>query len=312
MLRAMRHPDPLLTDRGDRRRPLQLLLGIVLFVIAQAVLTGTVLLATVIAGGDFADGPDPWAYLLGACLGAAVALGGYLLLVGPLGGRPGLGLRGPGKLTELLVGAAIGVALISLAVGVIALLGGYRVTGLSASPQLLVPLAMGIGAAFIEEIVFRGVLLRVLEAWLGSWAALGITALVFGLIHFTNPDASFAAALALVIEAGILLGAAYLLTRRLWFVIGLHLTWNFVQAGLFSSAVSGTGEQNGLLIAEMHGPVWLTGGVMGVEGSLVSVLLGLTAGIVMLVLAARRGHLLPSVRRAERAVQSPVREPVTR
>ena len=242
----------------------------------------------------------PWALLIGACVGAAIAIGGYLLIVGPLGGSPGLGLRGRGKLAELAVGLLLGTALVTLAVGLITLLGGYRITGISPSPQLLVPLAIGIGAGVIEEVLFRGVLLRVLDSWLGSWAALAITSLLFGLIHLTNPGASVLTALGLVVVAGVLLGAAYLLTRRLWLVIGIHIAWNTVQAGVFSSIVSGTGTQSGLLVAEMQGPAWLTGGSMGMEGSLVTVVLGFAAGIVMLVLAARRGHLLPSVRRQDR------------
>ena len=242
----------------------------------------------------------PWALVIGACVGAAIAIGGYLLIVGPLGGSPGLGLRGRGKLAELAVGLLLGTALVTLAVGLITLLGGYRITGISPSPQLLVPLAIGIGAGVIEEVLFRGVLLRVLDSWLGSWAALAITSLLFGLIHLTNPGASVLTALGLVVVAGVLLGAAYLLTRRLWLVIGIHIAWNTVQAGVFSSVVSGTGTQSGLLVAEMQGPAWLTGGSMGIEGSLVTVVLGFAAGIVMLVLAARRGHLLPSVRRQDR------------
>lgn len=281
-------------DRTDRRRGLQLALGVLLFRGAQFVMAGVAGLATVASGA-----PAPWALLLSAAVGAALAVAGYLLIVGRVGGRPGLALRGHGTLAELAVGLALGVALIVLSVGLIALLGGYRVTGLAPSPQLLVPLAIGLGAGVVEEIVFRGILLRVLDAWLGSWAALAITSLLFGLTHLTNPGASLLTALGLVIEAGVLLGAAYLLTRRLWLAFGLHIAWNTVQAGVFSSAVSGTGRQSGLLLAETSGPTWLTGGAMGIEGSLVSVLLGLAAGVVMLVLAARRGHLLPSVR-AER------------
>ncbi|MGP9612475.1 lysostaphin resistance A-like protein [Brachybacterium sp. AOP42-B2-9] len=265
---------------GGRRRGLQLLLGVVVFLAAE--------MTVVTVGGLTAS---PWMLLLGACAGAAVALGGYLLIVGLIGGRPGLGLRGRGKLAELAAGLVLGTALLTLAVGLIALLGGYRVTGISASPQLLAPLAVGIGAGVIEEIVFRGILLRVLESWWGSWVALAITSLLFGLIHLMNPGASILTALLLVVEAGVLLGAAYLLTRRLWFAFGLHIAWNTVQAGMFSSAVSGTGTQRGLLVAEMHGPTWLTGGSMGIEGSLLTVLLGFVTGIVMLLLAARRGHL---------------------
>lgn len=273
-------------DRSDHRRGLQLLLGIALFVVAQLIMVSV---AGLVGG--------PVGSLIGALVGAAVAVGGYLLIVGPIGGRPGLGLRGRGKLAELALGLALGTALLILAVGLITLFGGYRVTGISASPQLLVPLAIGIGAGFVEEVFFRGILLRVLDAWLGSWAALAITSLLFGLIHLLNPGASLVTALGLVIEAGVLLGAAYLLTRRLWLAFGLHIAWNTLQAGVFSSAVSGSGTQSGLLVAEFSGPTWLNGGSMGIEGSLLTVLLGFAAGIVMLVHAARRGHLQGPVRR---------------
>ncbi len=286
MLGGMNSSETPPLDRGDRRRGLQLLLGIALFLVAQLVM------ATVagLIGG-------PASTLIGALVGAALAVGGYLLIVGSIGGRPGLGLRGRGKLAELALGLALGAALLTLAVGVIALFGGYRVTGISASPQLLAPLAIGIGAGVVEEVVFRGILLRVLETWLGSWAALAITSLLFGLIHLMNPGASILTALGLVIEAGVLLGAAYLLTRRLWLAFGLHIVWNTLLAGVFSSAVSGSGTQSGLLVAEVSGPTWLTGGSMGIEGSLLTVLLGFVAGILMLVLAARRGHLQGPVRR---------------
>ena len=283
--------------RTDIRRPLQLVLGIVVFVASQLLAMGGALLLAVVAGDDLSAGLPPWAFLVGACLGAAAALGGLLLIVGPVGRSPGLALRGRGAVRELLLGCVLGTALIALSTGLITVLGGYRFTGIESAPDLLTPLALGIVAAFTEEVFFRGVLLRVLDAWLGSWAALAVSSLLFGLVHLTNPGATLLTALGLVIEAGVLLGAAYLLTRRLWLAIGIHLTWNAVQAGVFSSEVSGTGEQVGLLRLEAPGPDGLTGGTMGVEGSVVTVAVGLSAGAVMLVLAHRRGHLLPPVRR---------------
>jgi len=283
--------------RTDTRRPLQLLLGILLFPLSQLLAMGGGLVLAIISGDDLAAGVPSWAQLVGACLGAAAALGGLLLIVGPVGRSPGLTLRGPGALRELLLGCVLGTALITLSTGLIMALGGYDLVGIEPAPQLLTPLAIGIVAAFTEEVLFRGVLLRVLDAWLGSWAALAVSSLLFGLVHLTNPGATLITALGLVIEAGVLLGAAYLLTRRLWLAIGIHFAWNAVQAGVFSSEVSGTGEQVGLLRLEAPGPDWLTGGTMGVEGSVVTVAVGLSAGAVMLVLAHRRGHLLPPVRR---------------
>lgn len=284
--------------RTDVRRPLQLLLGVLVFIASQLLAMGGAVLLAILAGDDLAAGIPPWALLVGACLGAAAALGGLLLIVGPVGRSPGLTLRGRGALAELLLGCGIGAVLIAVSTGLIVLAGGYALVGLESAPDLLTPLAIGIVAAFTEEVLFRGVLLRVLDAWLGSWAALALSSLLFGLVHLTNPGATLVTALGLVIEAGVLLGAAYLLTRRLWLAIGIHFAWNAVQAGVFSSQVSGTGEQAGLLRLEARGPDWLTGGTMGVEGSVVAVAVGLTAGVVMLVLAHRRGHLLPRVRRA--------------
>lgn len=290
--------------RNGRLTWLQLILAIIAFAAVELLVSVIALVWGIVAHGTIpssssagASSFDPVGFLVAAVIGALLAIGGHLLIAGPIGARPGLALRGPGKLQEFTVGLVIGALLIALATGVIALLGGYRVTGLEAHPQLLGPLAIGIFAAFCEEVLFRGALLRLIDGWLGSWAALAITSVLFGALHFTNPDAGLWGAVAITIEAGVLLGSAYLLTRRLWLAIGIHLAWNSVQAGVFSFAVSGTGAQHGLLRAEHPGPAWLSGGAMGVEGSVVTVAVGLTAGIIMLVMARRRGMILGRDRR---------------
>lgn len=37
------------------------------------------------------------------------------------------------------------------------------------------------------------------------------------------------------------------LTRRLWLGMGLHMSWNFAQGGIFSGAVSGNDMPPGLI-----------------------------------------------------------------
>lgn len=297
--------------RNGRLTGLQLLLALIVFVVAELVWTLLAIVLTLVAdpaalgldGTPRAQSALPLAggaYLVGAVLAGALAVGGHLLIVGPLARRPGLAVRGRRVLGELALGLVIGAALISLSTGLIAMLGGYRVTGLDPQAELLGPLAIGVGAAFIEEVFFRGAVLRLLDGWLGSGPAVAISSILFGAVHLANPGAGLWGAIAIAVEASILLAGAYLLTRRLWLAIGIHLAWNTVQAGLFSWDVSGTGAQHGLLQAETAGPDWLTGGDMGVEGSVVTVAVGLAAGIVMLVLAHRRGHLLPRESRAAR------------
>ena len=101
--------------------------------------------------------------------------------------------------------------------------------------------ALGIAAAsgYIEEVIFRGVLFRIVEESLGTWLALGTTIALFGLAHLGNPNATLYGAAAIGIEAGMLLGAAYVVTRRLWFAVGVHFGWNFMQAGVFGRVSPG-------------------------------------------------------------------------
>lgn len=194
---------------------------------------------------------------------------------------------------ELLAGLAGGALLFSLAVGIVAALGGYRVAGSGHLATIWGPLTSAIIAGFAEELLFRGILFRFIERAGGSWIALVVISALFGAAHLANPNASLIAAAAIAIEAGILLGAVYMLTRRLWAAIGLHAAWNFTQEWVFGLPVSGTGGGDGLLRGQLTGPEILTGGAFGLEASLPAVLVATSAGVAMLVVAARRGKFAP-------------------
>ena len=94
-------------------------------------------------------------------------------------------------------------------------------------------------------------------------------------------------------EAGILLGAAYLVTRRLWLAVGIHAAWNFTQGWVFSVPVSGGEAPLGLLITRRIGPDWLTGGDFGLEASVVGMVVATGAGVALLVVAARHRAIVP-------------------
>jgi uncharacterized protein len=95
---------------------------------------------------------------------------------------------------------------------------------------------------------------------------------------------------AIALEAGIFLGAAYMLTRRLWFVIGAHFGWNFAEGAIFGLSVSGNQAKGGVIQGTLAGPPLLSGGSFGVEASLPAVLVCLAAAAALLVLAHRRGR----------------------
>ncbi|MEO6042188.1 MAG: type II CAAX endopeptidase family protein [Croceibacterium sp.] len=200
----------------------------------------------------------------------------------------------PGAAKEVAAGLACGFILFSVMTGVVWALGGISFYGVRklADTQVWDWAAIALVSGTFEETLFRGVILRQLERLGGTWIALTLSSVLFGVVHLANPDATLTGAIAIMLEAGILLGAAYLVTRRLWFAAALHAAWNFTQAEVFSSPVSGTGESIGILVTRRVGPDWLTGGVFGLEASYVAIVVATAAGLVLLTLAHRRGRFV--------------------
>jgi uncharacterized protein len=201
----------------------------------------------------------------------------------------------PGMGRELGIGLLVGAGLYSICELVLMALGIYRIDGLNSLDYMIPAIAMALSSSVFEELLFRGVLFRAVENWLGSWAALVVSSLVFGLTHLMNPEATLEGALFIAIEAGTLLAAAVMLTRRLWLSIGFHMAWNYTQSAIFSGIVSGNAPQQGLIRSTMQGPDWLTGGNFGVESSVLALVVCTTTGIVMLMMAVRRGNIVPPV-----------------
>jgi uncharacterized protein len=194
-------------------------------------------------------------------------------------------------LVELPAGILIGLILFSLIVAVIAAFGGYRVIGYRDASVLVPALAIAISSGFCEEIVFRGFFFRLTEQWLGTWWALGLSAALFGALHLGNPHATLLAGVAIMLEAGIMLAALYLLTRRLWMAIGLHGAWNFAQGGIYGIPVSG-GAMDGVIRPDLRGSDLLTGGAFGAEASLPAIVVATAFGLLLLYLAYRRGRFI--------------------
>jgi CAAX protease family protein len=229
--------------------------------------------------------------VLGALVACLLGWAAYRLYVRAIERRSAIEFGAQGAARELGSGIALGAALFSVVIGVLGAFGVYTATGWRGPQVLVAPLAISVGAAVIEELLFRGAIFRIIEATLGTWIALAISALLFGAAHLGNENASWLAAAAIALEAGVMLGAAYVLTRRLWLPIGIHAAWNFTQGGIFSVAVSG-GKTIGLLEATLAGPPWLTGGAFGAEASVVALVLCTALGVWLLVLAARRGNFI--------------------
>jgi membrane protease YdiL (CAAX protease family) len=214
--------------------------------------------------------------------------------------RPSTEVAREGARAAIGRGMLIGVALFGAVMANLAWLGDYRVDGLGSVTGAVGLIGFMAAAAVTEELLFRGVLFRIVEERVGTWIAMTVTGVLFGLSHLFNPDASLWGAVAIAIEAGGMLAAAYAATRSLWVPIGLHFGWNFAESGIFSTEVSGNGTKLGLLDSTMSGPQLLTGGDFGPEGSVYAVLFGVLTTIAFLWLARRRGHLVPRRRQVAR------------
>jgi hypothetical protein len=199
-----------------------------------------------------------------------------------------------GLAREWAIGALVGAGLYTASAVTLMLLGIYRVEGVNPLAFLLPGLALAIKSGIFEELIFRGVLQGSIEAVFGSGAGILVSSLVFGLLHLLNPAATLGGALYISVEAGLLLSAAYLVTRRLWICIGFHMAWNYVQSAVFSGAVSGNAAEPGLLRASMEGPDLLTGGSFGMEHSIIALIYCTTTGVILLAIAIRRGHWVPA------------------
>jgi hypothetical protein len=259
-------------------------------------LGGILFLGMGISNGFMAsnEGSVPTALALVLCV-VALALAIYWAFVRFVEDRPVSELSLPGMGGEFGIGLLLGFGLYSACILILFLLGCYRIEGLNPWTLMLPMVPMAISSSFLEELIHRGVLFRVTEEYLGSWIALIATSAVFGARHLGNPDATVIGAVFIAIEAGMLLAAAYMLTRRLWLAIGFHMSWNFTQAAIFSGTVSGVEMPPGLVRAVIEGPELITGGKFGVEASIIAFLLCTATGLVLLKLSARRGRVLRPV-----------------
>ncbi len=224
-----------------------------------------------------------------ACVALAFAIVGRYVERRTL---PELGVRPRRIARDTALGFSLGAAFIVTVIAILFALGGYRAS-LSADSAGAIggTLLFFLFVALTEEILFRSVLFRIVEDGLGSWASVVLSAGIFGAVHLANPGASWVAAVAIMIEAGLLLAALYMLTRSLPFVVGVHWAWNFFEGGVFGVEVSGK-PMPSILRGASSGPVLLTGGEFGPEAGLVAVAVCGTTAVALLVLAARRGNIM--------------------
>jgi membrane protease YdiL (CAAX protease family) len=265
---------------------------LVALVIAVALFIGASALAMAL-GRPLQPLPQVERSVLRALIAIVIIVAVYKLAIARLGDQPRDDLRldrAAGR--NLGLGLALGFVIMAVAVGIAAVLGVYRIVGPGDASRLVLELVgVAIMPGLTEEMLFRGILFRWIEDFGGSWAALAVTSALFGLAHIMNPNATWFSSFAIAVEAGVLLGGAYMLTRSLWFPMGLHAAWNFTQGEIFDVPVSGI-DEHGLVQAQLSGPPLLSGGNFGLEASIIALVLATAVGVWLVWLAVRQGKIV--------------------
>jgi uncharacterized protein len=259
--------------------------------IIQLVVVAAIALAGSVAANAVAWNP-PLTLIIGLVT-AVAALLAYAWVVRRTERRAPAELSRTGAVPALARGTLLGVGMFAAVILNIAFLGGYQILGWGSPGGAVALLGFMAAAAVTEELLFRGVLFRIVEQRAGTWTALVLTAALFGMAHLFNAHATVWGAIAIAVEAGAMLAAAYAATRTLWVPIGLHFGWNYAASAIFSTEVSGNNTPDGLLHAVTNGPMLLTGGDFGPEASAYAVLFGAALTVVFLWLAHRRGRIVP-------------------
>ena len=227
--------------------------------------------------------PIPWIKIPAAILAGLLGLFFYAVWTNLTERRPVSELALKRTWKDLGLGLLLGVLYFGAVVGLMALAGCYSITEAHFHwfAQLTSFLFFFLVATF-EEIIFRGVLFRMIDDRWNTAVALIVSALVFGAMHLPNQGATLWSAFAIAVEAGLLLGAAYKFSGTLWLPIGIHGAWNYTQGNILGFAVSGNPVADKVFSPVITGPDWITGGVFGAEASVPAVVVGLLVAAVLL------------------------------
>ncbi|WP_051234345.1 CPBP family intramembrane glutamic endopeptidase [Flavobacterium denitrificans] len=119
-----------------------------------------------------------------------------------------------GLVQNLAIGTLLGFVMQSLTILIIYLTGNYSVLSVNPVSFILIPFALMFTVAIIEEVLVRGIIFRIIEEKLGSYIALTISSLLFGILHLGNAHSTILSSICIT-TAGFLFGAIFIYSRNL-------------------------------------------------------------------------------------------------
>jgi uncharacterized protein len=197
-----------------------------------------------------------------------------------------LGFAGKGARRDLATGLGAGLVLVAAPLGIMSAMGACEFGGFALASDRILRFAtyyvfLNFAVAVFEETLFRSYILVQLSRAISFWPAAIVTALLFGFAHAGNINEAPLGLLAASV-AGLALAYSFWRSGALWFAIGFHTAYDFVEDFVFGVPDSGVVPANALMHTTLHGPVWLTGGDAGPEASVLAL-----AAFLVLALIAR-------------------------
>jgi membrane protease YdiL (CAAX protease family) len=193
------------------------------------------------------------------------------------------------KITELnlrrlppafLLGSTIGFGIISLVIGILYLMGNYTVESTNSMEDLLQPFLLFLVMGVFEEILFRGIVFRIIEDLWGIKSALLISSIIFGFIHFSNSGFNYFSGIAIFLHLGLLTAIVFSIYRNIWYAVFLHVSWNMAFA-FYGLSVSGADDIPSYLNGNLSGPTIISGGTFGPENSIITIIVSLCVFIFL-------------------------------
>lgn len=258
---------------------LGLLVCFIAFILAQQV-TGKIL--------DFTVADKNIRNLIKGLISSAAVIGAYIYFYRRYEKRAITEFSNKGIAKYIIIGMVTGTLLQCLTILVIIINGGFEIVAVNPVSNIIIPFTVAFSVAIFEEILIRGIIFRIVEEKLGSYISLFITAVIFGALHLANPHSTLLSGLCVGIEAGFLMGAAYIYARNLWFPIAIHFAWNFMQSGIFGAITSGNEKTSSLLTTKITGSPLFTGGEFGPEGTIQAIIFCSLASILILILSENK------------------------
>lgn len=191
---------------------------------------------------------------------------------------------------ELFGGFSLGLGVIALEFLLLFCIGNYKILDFEGFDLLTAPFTFLIGAAMLEELVFRGILYRILEQWKGTTVALIVSGVLFELPHLLNPNVAVIGSIGGIVF-GLLMGIMFTYTKRIWLPFSFHLGWNLAQP-IFGSNLTGLDQFGVLFKAEFSGSEIVTGSAMGIEDSIFSLITLIVLFIVFYLKSKKKKHLV--------------------